>query len=123
MTQTSPGTGIQAPIHPRPKVVRIDPSAEKYFPLLEGPPETATMRSGFVVLHPSQSVGTHTTGDYEEVLVVLAGLGEMRLADGTTLHLTQHCVAYCPPAMEHDVVNTGTIPLRYVYVVAKASRE
>lgn len=120
MDRTSPGTGIQAPVVPRPKVVQLDPSAVEYVPLLSGPPQTATMRSGSVVLQPSQAVGTHTTGDHEEVLVVLAGVGEMRLGDGTSLRLAAHCLAYCPPATEHDVVNTGTAPLRYVYVVARA---
>ncbi len=78
------------------------------------------MRSGLVVLEPSRSIGVHTTGDYEEVVVVLSGVGEMRLADETALGLAGGSIAYCPPATEHDVVNTGSEPLRYVYVVAKA---
>jgi len=87
--------------------------------VLGGPPETLTMRSGSVVLLPSKSVGRHNTGDYEEAVVVLAGRGEMRLADGTVLNLKPFVVAYCPPGTEHDVKNTGDEPLRYVYVVAK----
>ena len=78
------------------------------------------MRSGAVVLPPLQSVGKHSTGGYEEAIIVLAGAGEMRLSDGTVLPLEPHSVAYCPPATEHDVVNTGSDPLRYVYVVAQA---
>jgi quercetin dioxygenase-like cupin family protein len=78
------------------------------------------MRSGLVILKPAQSVGKHTTGEYEEVVVVLAGSGEMRLADGTALPLAESTVAYCPPATEHNVVNTGTDLMRYIYVVAKA---
>jgi mannose-6-phosphate isomerase-like protein (cupin superfamily) len=27
---------------------------------------------------------------------------------------------YCPPSTEHDVFNTGTTTLRYVYVVSRA---
>ena len=105
---------------PKPKSVKIDMSSTADMRVLGGPPETLTMRSGSVVLLPSKSVGTHNTGDYEEAVVVLAGQGEMRLADGTVLRLTPHVVAYCPPGTEHDVTNTGTEPLRYVYVVAKA---
>lgn len=122
MTQAAAGDGARAPAAPRPRVVHLDPTAEEYVPLLAGPPQTATMRSGYVVLRPSESVGTHTTGDHEEVLVVLAGRGELRLGDGTALPLAQQCLAYCPPATEHNVVNSGTVPLRYVYVVASASR-
>ena len=101
-----------------PRVLRIDPSAVEYTRLLGGPPDTVTMRSGSVVLLPGQSVGKHNTGEYEEVIVVLAGAGEMRISGGSDLKLDRHSVAYCPPATEHDVVNTGTEPLRYVYVVA-----
>ncbi len=106
---------------PRPKVVHADSTVrEHHRMLLGGPPETVTMRSGLVVLEPCESVGRHTTGDREEVLVILSGVGEMRLADGTTHHLAESSVAYCPPATEHSVVNTGEGLLRYVYVVAKA---
>jgi len=76
------------------------------------------MKSGAVVLRPGESVGWHVTRKREEVVVVLSGRGEFRTRDGTVLELAPHAVAYCPPETEHDVVNTGTEPLRYVYVVA-----
>lgn len=120
MQDMSRATSEKSHSEPRPKVVRIDPSRADYTPLLSGPPETATMRSGSVVLLSGQSVGKHSTGEYEEAIVVLAGTGEMRLSDGGALQLDRHSVAYCAPATEHDVVNTGVVPLRYVYVVAKA---
>jgi mannose-6-phosphate isomerase-like protein (cupin superfamily) len=120
MQDTSTSSGERAPARPRPKAVKLDPAAREYVPLLSGPPETATMRSGAVVLLPGQSVGTHSTGEYEETLVILAGTGELRVTDGGTHEFSGNSVAYCPPATEHDVVNTGTEPLRYVYIVAKA---
>ena len=78
------------------------------------------MRFGSVVLLPSKDVGKHSTGNNEEALVVLAGSGEMRMSSGVILKLKPYVVAYCPPETEHNVVNTGSDPLRYVYVVAKA---
>jgi quercetin dioxygenase-like cupin family protein len=120
MRDMSMTTGDKERTQTRPKVVRIDPSALNYTPLLSGPPETVTMRSGSVVLLPGQSVGKHSTGENEEAIVVLEGAGEMRISNGSALKLDRHSVAYCPPATEHDVVNTGTEPLRYVYVVASA---
>lgn len=105
---------------PRARVVQIDPLATESMPVLGGPPETVTMRSGSIVLHPSQNVGRHTTGNNEEALVVFSGSGEMRLADGTVLALKPCVVLYCPPETEHDVFNTGSEPLRYVYLVARA---
>jgi mannose-6-phosphate isomerase-like protein (cupin superfamily) len=104
----------------RGKVVQIDPLAVESKPLLSGPPETVTMRSGSIVLLPARNVGRHTTGNNEEVLVVFSGGGEMRLADGTVLNLKPYAILYCPPDMEHDVFNTGNEPLRYVYLVARA---
>jgi quercetin dioxygenase-like cupin family protein len=104
----------------RPKVVELDPAAGDYTRVLGGPPETATMRSGYVVLEPSKSVGKHSTETYEEAVIVFAGVGEMRMSNGSVLKLKPYVVVYCPPDTEHDVVNTGNETLRYVYVVAKA---
>jgi mannose-6-phosphate isomerase-like protein (cupin superfamily) len=108
---------------PVAKVFSIDPNSMGSAKLFGGGSETVTMGSGSVVLAPSQSVGKHTTEKYEEALIVLAGSGELRLADGTVLPLKPYTVAYCPPMTEHDVTNTGAVPLRYVYVVARARWE
>ena len=105
---------------PTVKSVALDSASTADMRILGGPPETVTMRSGSVALLPSKSVGKHNTDDYEEVVVVLSGTGELRLTNGTTVTLKPFVVAYCPPGTEHDVTNTGHEPLRYVYVVAKA---
>jgi len=103
-----------------PRLVRLDAKAMSYVPVLKGPPESVTMRSGYVTLHPRESVGKHSTGAHEGVLVVLSGSGEMHFPAHESLHLLAPCTAYCPPHTEHDVTNTGSEPLRYVYVVARA---
>lgn len=108
----------QAP-QPQAKVVALDTHGKDYLPLLSGPPETVTMRSGLVVLAPQKSVGKHTTGQNEEILIVLEGRGEMLFHDHTLPVEANHAI-YCPPQTEHDVRNTGTGVLRYVYVVASA---
>jgi quercetin dioxygenase-like cupin family protein len=113
-----PAGDAQTPL--TPKVIPIDVSGKDDLQLLGGPPDTVTMRSGRVILAPGKSVGKHTTGANEEVLVILEGQGEMRITGGETLSLNRSVVAYCPPHREHDVLNTGTGPLRYVYIVAKA---
>jgi len=76
------------------------------------------MRSGLVVLAPGKSVGKHSTEQNEELLVVLEGRGEMTFRDGSKLPVKAQSALYCPPGTEHDVTNTGTGALRYVYVVA-----
>jgi quercetin dioxygenase-like cupin family protein len=105
-----------------PKLITLDQISLDSARILNGPPETVTMRSGYMVLAPSKSVGRHSTRDNEEAIVVLAGTGEMNIIGGSTLHLRPYCVAYCPPNTEHDVVNIGTDTLRYVYIVARANK-
>ena len=109
-----------SPGGPVPRVLQLDPGASGYTRVLGGPPATVTMRSGQVILAPGSAVGEHSTEGYEEVVIVLAGSGEMRVARGATLSLAPGSVAYCPPQTTHDVVNTGVVPLRYLYVVARA---
>jgi len=111
---TAPGTS------PAPKLVPLDAGGKDYLRVLAGPPETVTMTSGLVVLAPGKSVGKHSTETKEEIVIVLEGRGEMRITGSGVLSLSGGTAAYCPPRTEHDVVNTGAGPLRYVYVTATA---
>jgi mannose-6-phosphate isomerase-like protein (cupin superfamily) len=103
---------------PHAQVFKLDGKGQKEMPLLSGPPATVTMRSGLVTLVPGQSVGKHSTGQHEEMLVVFEGEGKMLFHDGSSLVIGGNHALYCPPETEHDVVNTGTGVLRYVYIVA-----
>jgi len=89
-------------------------------PLLEGAPQTAGMRSGFVRLKPGESVGWHTTGKNEETLVILRGGGEARIEGQPARPFRAPRLVYFPAATRHNVVNTGARLLEYVYVVAPA---
>ncbi len=105
---------------PRAKVVALDPAAKDYLSVLSGPPESVKMQAGYVVLAPGKSVGKHSTGHHEELLVVLEGEGEMLFRDGSKLPVRANSAVYCPPDTEHDVTNAGRHTLRYVYVVSEA---
>ena len=89
-------------------------------PLLKGAPQTAGMRSGYVRLKPGETVGWHTTGKNEESLVILSGHGEARLEGQQARPFSAPALVYIPPAQRHNVANTGTRILEYVYVVAPA---
>lgn len=106
---------------PKPKVIQADADGKDYMQLLSGPPESVTMRSGKVVLQPGKTVGKHSTEGNEEMLVLLAGEGLFLLSDGQCLEICAGSVLYCPPDTQHDVKNTGSTPLEYIYVVAKAN--
>ena len=88
--------------------------------MLRGAPQTAGMRSGFVRLKPGETVGWHTTGSNEESLVILHGRGEARLEGQASHPFAAPAVAYIPPSTRHNVANTGSEILEYVYVVAPA---
>ena len=80
------------------------------------------MEAGVIVLAPSKSVGKHSTNNFEEMLVILSGTGKLNITGGTSLVLKKNVVTYCPPNTEHDVVNTGKTPLRYIYIAAKLGK-
>lgn len=107
---------------PVPRIIKLDAQGKEYLRILGGPPETVTMRSGLVILAPKKSVGRHNTEDYEELVIVLEGQGEMQLTSGEKFALAKGFAAYVPPQTEHDVLNTGTDALRYIYVVAEAKK-
>lgn len=89
-------------------------------PLLKGAPQTAGMRSGFVRLKTGAAVGWHTTGANEESLVILHGQGEALIDGQAKQSFVAPAFAYIPPATRHNVSNTGSEALEYVYVVAPA---
>jgi len=94
--------------------------AEKDCPLLEGRPQTAGIRSGFVRLKPGESVGWHTTGRNEEELIILNGRGEARIEGQPARAFASPRLVYIPPQTRHNVANTSEQLLEYVYVVAPA---
>jgi mannose-6-phosphate isomerase-like protein (cupin superfamily) len=78
------------------------------------------MRSGRQALAPGTSCGEHSTGEHEEVIVVLSGRGIARSGDGLEQPFTVGQVLYVPPHTTHNMINAGDEVLRYVYVVAPA---
>jgi mannose-6-phosphate isomerase-like protein (cupin superfamily) len=90
----------------------------EYRLLLEGRPRSAGIRCGRVVLQPGEAAGIHDSGCHEEVLVILEGKGELWFQDFPSLPAEGGRLLYVPSHTLHDVRNTGTIPLRYLYVVA-----
>jgi len=88
--------------------------------MLQGPPQTAGMRSGFVRLDTGKSVGWHSTGQNEESLVILHGQGDALIEGQPKRSFAAPASVYIPPAVRHNVTNTGRETLEYVFVVAPA---
>lgn len=91
-------------------------------PLLRGTPQTTGMRSGFVRLKPGESVGKHSTAGHEEALVILRGQGKAEVEGQAAVSLSARMLVYIPPRSHHNVANTGTEVLEYVYVVAPVGK-
>lgn len=81
------------------------------------PAETEGMKAGCVRLESGASCGVHSTGEREEVLVFLSGDG-VAYAGAERLAVGQGKVCYIPPNTEHNIVNTGSEPLVYIFCVA-----
>lgn len=93
----------------------------EYQRILEGRPQTHGMRSGRVYLEPGAACGQHSTKHHEELLVFLTGQGQLQIGQSESFEVGAGKVAYIPPETAHDVKNTGSGPLAYIYCVAPAS--
>jgi len=114
------GVALAQSDQPAARAVPLQQKAVGYQELLGGPTAGAGMKSGLVVLAPGKSVGKHSTKDHEEMVIVLEGTGQMVLANGKRVDISPAAAAYSPPGTEHDVINTGSGLLRYIYVVSEA---
>ncbi len=92
----------------------------EYQRVLEGQPRTRGMRSGRVYLKAGESCGQHSTKHHEELLVFLTGQGELQIGESDRFAVGAGRAAYIPPETLHDVHNTGSGPLTYIYCVAPA---
>jgi mannose-6-phosphate isomerase-like protein (cupin superfamily) len=109
-----------APVRPSYRRIVLSPDPVEQ-PLLSGPPQTAGMRSGRVVLEPGGHMHRHSTGRNEELLVFLRGKARVVLG-AETVPMAAGEVLYIPPQTEHEVHNDGPGELTYIYTVAPAGR-
>ncbi|MDP4189646.1 MAG: hypothetical protein Q8905_16475, partial [Bacteroidota bacterium] len=59
-----------------PFVLALPKDGDRYLELLNTS-QSITMRSGLVVLQEGENVGSHNTGQHEEILIILNGCGEV----------------------------------------------
>jgi quercetin dioxygenase-like cupin family protein len=109
-------------VKPEPETFVLNCSAGDC-PLLKGKPQTGGMRGGSVTLKPGESVGWHSTAANEESLVILHGSGVARIEGHNDMPLSEKHLAYIPPVTRHNVTNTGTEILEYVWIVAPATEQ
>jgi quercetin dioxygenase-like cupin family protein len=101
-------------------VINVNSADNGYTRILGGPPQSVSMRSGKVILKPGESVGEHSTKSNEELIIILEGEGQFLLDDDQFLEFNADSVLYCPPNTKHNILNSGSTTLSYVYDVARA---
>ena len=99
------------------KLVKLE-SNEMYQRLLNRDSDTLGIKCGHIILNPGQNVGEHTTGEYEEVIIVLQGNGETRINHKSILQIDCRAVLYIPPETKHDIKNTGDRVLEYIFITS-----
>ena len=114
-----------APAASKWRKVTLGPSEQS---ILDGPPGSAGMMSGLVVLRPSEAMHRHSTESNEEELVFLAGRATLvigvetigpRGPEQVTVEAAAGEVVYIPPRTPHEVRNaSASEELRYVWVAA-----
>jgi len=72
---------------------------------------------GLVRLKMAQEIGSHSTKNKEEILIILKGRAEVSV-EKKTFSLDKNTLLYIPPRTLHNVKNTGNSLLEYLYITA-----
>ncbi|HVO76253.1 MAG TPA: cupin domain-containing protein [Ignavibacteriaceae bacterium] len=100
-----------------PFVVSLSKNGSLHSPILDGF-KSLRMKSALINLRPGENVGSHNSVNKEELLIVLEGIGEVHAEGLGKQEVKKDSVIYIPPNNQHDVKNTGDIPLRYIYITS-----
>lgn len=77
---------------------------------------TTRLNVTHVRIHPGETVPTHTHGDEDQVYFVASGTGFVIL-DGERTEVAAGSSVLIPLGTEHEITNTGSEPLDYVFFV------
>lgn len=78
--------------------------------------ETKRLNMTHVRIHPGDTVPAHTHADEDQVYYVATGAGYVIL-DGVRTDVAAGDGVLIPMGTEHEITNTGTEPLDYVFFV------
>ena len=100
----------------RPFVKTLD-SARKFKRLFGSSRKKKGLCSGFIILKKGESVGIHSTGKKEEIIIILEGKAQINIADKQSI-LKNKTMLYIPSNTLHNIKNINVCPLKYLYVTA-----
>lgn len=104
------------------KIVKLE-TGSKYQRLFSQDSGTCGIKAGHVILKEKEEVGEHSTGSMEEALIILKGKGELIVNKKRGLNFKENMVLYVPPETIHNVKNTGTEPLEYIFITSNANQK
>ena len=94
----------------------VELNDQKEYQRLFQAPQSCGMKAGRVYLEAAGECGLHSTEGREECLVFLEGEGTAIIA-GKELAVGKGKVCYIPPHTQHNIRNTGTGALVYIFCV------
>jgi len=101
------------------KIVKLV-SGSKYQRLFSRDSGTCGLKAGHVILKKGEEIGEHSTNDMEEALVILKGRGQLIINKEDSLDFEDNTVLYVAPQTIHNVKNTGTGTLEYIFITSNA---
>lgn len=99
-----------------PVVVRIKGKAG-FQRLLDPRNASILLKSGSVVLAPGHDIGVHTTEGKEEFIIILKGKARVTAEGFRPVSVARLSCVYIPARTAHNLTNTGSTSLHYIYVV------
>jgi len=96
---------------------------QRFLRLLGDSHKTKGLRAGLVILKPRELIGEHETENKEEALIVLKGNAVVYYGKNRKIKVSQNSFVYIPPETRHNVKNSGSKILQYVYVTAERVQE
>jgi len=94
---------------------------QKFLRLLGSKDKLSGLRAGLVTLKPKEAVGEHKTTNKEEVIIILKGSATICYGNNKKIKASQSTFVYIPPQTLHNVINSGRLMLRYVYVTVQVA--
>jgi mannose-6-phosphate isomerase-like protein (cupin superfamily) len=107
---------------PNPRIMSFNPDSNLNQSIFKGEKDSVVFYSGVVTLFPDSSAELHNSEIYEEMIITLEGEGELRVPNKGIFPVKFGKIALVPPNTDHQMLNTGTKNLKYIYIATKAKK-
>ncbi len=94
---------------------------QRFLRLLGDSNKVKGLKAGLVTLKPQESIGEHKTENKEEVIVILKGNATVCYGKNKKIKAPQNSLVFIPPETLHNIKNSGSKILQYVYVTTQVA--